>query len=301
MTDCYILGAGAIGGLWAWRLQTAGYSVALLGRSTAPRELLIHDGPRHHHACFTEFSTQAPPTPITRLLITTKAQDTRPLIQALLPAITPGADIILLQNGLGVREELLQLLPQALLLNAITTEGVYRPSRNELVLAGAGDCDIGCLDPDQQASAQALVRAWQARGLPLSWHDNILPKLWQKLAINCAINPLTVYFDCRNGELLKKPEALALMQEVCRELAELMQAKALTASAEQLYQRVLAVAQATAANTSSMLADVRAGRATEIAYMNGYVVREAKTLGLAVPTNAALYQAARARQADQQP
>jgi 2-dehydropantoate 2-reductase len=37
-----------------------------------------------------------------------------------------------------------------------------------------------------------------------------------------------------------------------------------------------------------MLQDVRRGRRTEIDHLNGYVVREARSLGLAAPVNAAV-------------
>jgi 2-dehydropantoate 2-reductase len=34
------------------------------------------------------------------------------------------------------------------------------------------------------------------------WSTDILTRLWRKLALNCAINPLTVLHDCQNGGLL---------------------------------------------------------------------------------------------------
>jgi 2-dehydropantoate 2-reductase len=38
-----------------------------------------------------------------------------------------------------------------------------------------------------------------AAGIPHEWSTDILTRLWRKLALNCAINPLTVLHDCRNG------------------------------------------------------------------------------------------------------
>ncbi|MCK8360284.1 2-dehydropantoate 2-reductase, partial [Erwinia amylovora] len=48
---------------------------------------------------------------------------------------------------------------------------------------------------------------------------------------------------------------------------------------------VLEVISTTAANTSSMLQDVRAQRRTELDYINGYVIRRARAQGLSTPTN----------------
>ncbi len=51
---------------------------------------------------------------------------------------------------------------------------------------------------------------------------------------------------------------------------------------------VYAVARATAANRSSMGQDVDNKRQTEIGTINGYIVREAKRLGIQAPVNETL-------------
>lgn len=54
---------------------------------------------------------------------------------------------------------------------------------------------------------------------------------------------------------------------------------------DKMFDRVLSVAQATAANRSSMLTDVERGRKTEIDAINGYIVREGEKLGISPNTN----------------
>jgi 2-dehydropantoate 2-reductase len=53
---------------------------------------------------------------------------------------------------------------------------------------------------------------------------------------------------------------------------------------------VLDVAEKTAKNTSSMLQDVRAGRTTEIDYINGYIIRRGRELGIECINNKRLVQ-----------
>ena len=56
---------------------------------------------------------------------------------------------------------------------------------------------------------------------------------------------------------------------------------------------VFDVIRSTAANRSSMLQDVAAGRPTEIEYITGWLVEQASNLGVDVPNNARLLEAVR--------
>ena len=56
-----------------------------------------------------------------------------------------------------------------------------------------------------------------------------------------------------------------------------------------LYEQVAEVIRVTKDNRSSMLQDVTAGRGTEIEYITGHLLRVAKSHGIAVAENAALY------------
>ncbi|MFT7914881.1 ketopantoate reductase C-terminal domain-containing protein, partial [Salmonella enterica] len=62
-------------------------------------------------------------------------------------------------------------------------------------------------------AAPAWLSELNLAGIAQTWSTEILSRLWRKLALNCAINPLTVLHDCRNGELLQHPGQLAALSE----------------------------------------------------------------------------------------
>lgn len=224
--------------------------------------------------------------PIQQLLVTTKTPATDDALLPLLPDLVPGATVVLLQNGMGTEDSIRARRPDLQLLVAVTTDGVFRPSRDTLVLAGHGDTLIGSLAPRQEALTQ-----WAAATLGMRAAPDIQVRRWLKLAMNCAINPLTALRHCRNGELLNAPDALATMRAVCDEVAAVMRAEGLDADGANLYRLACETAGKTGANVSSMRADTEAGRETEIRQMNGFVVARARALGIPAPVNARLLSA----------
>lgn len=290
LSHWHILGAGAIGGLWAMRLHAIGCNVTLIERTSdaATRRLCLTESGQTacHDFPVTRIDNIAEsPSP---LLVTTKAGDTRAGLAPLLPELRPGDVVLLLQNGMGMDDWLRQQRPDLLVLAAITTDGVFREARDMLVLAGRGETVIGGDTAPEQEMASHITSQWQQAGEQVQAVTDIRWRRWQKLAINCAINPLTARYRCRNGALLDIPEALASMKAICEEVALVMHQEGYPVPADSLFQAACTIARQTSANTSSMLADVLAGRSTEIDYMNGHVTRVARKHGLGVPVNTAI-------------
>lgn len=285
----HVLGAGAIGGLWALRMARLAMPVTLLahGSSTGTRTLSIEEKSGIFSHSFPEVSATDSAV-ITHLLVCTKAQLTASAITPLLTRLQNGATVLLLQNGMGQEDCLQQERPDFCLLTGSSTDGVWRRDRDHLVQAGLGETFIGAARTDDEAAARALAASLQDKHWPVHFDADIRQRRWLKLAMNCAINPLTAIYRCRNGELLEKPEALATMLSVCAEVAAVMNAEGMSADTDSLFNAVCAAAEKTAANISSMHADVAAGRETEISFINGYVLAKAKAHGIAVPANAAM-------------
>src|SRR5690606_19506755 len=153
---------------------------------------------------------------------------------------------------------------------------------------GLGETFIGAAETANRTTARALAESLNDERWPVHFDADIKKRRWLKLAMNCAINPLTAIYRCKNGELLEKPEALATMLTLCAEVAEVMVAEGMATDTETLFKAVCTAAEKTAANISSMHADVAAGRETEIAFINGHVLTRARHHGLSVPANTAL-------------
>ncbi|MBB2495557.1 putative 2-dehydropantoate 2-reductase [Aquipseudomonas ullengensis] len=285
----HVLGAGSLGSLWAARLFRAGLPVRLILRSTerlaayraAGGLSLVENGQSHLYPIPAETADTS--GPVQRLLLACKAYDAEEAAASLAPRLGPNAEIILLQNGLGSQDAVATRLPRARCILASSTEGAFREDAFRVVFAGQGHTWLGI--PGQTQAPGWLAELTQA-GISHDWTADILGKLWRKLALNCAINPLTVMHNCRNGDLRDWPHEVAAL---CEELTRLLLSCAQKDAADGLLTDVQRVIEATAANYSSMYQDVARGQRTEIAYLLGYACAAARQQQLNVPRLDALH------------
>ena len=218
--------------------------------------------------------------------MTTKAGDTLEALKAALPSIASSTPIVLFQNGLGSQQQVAATWPQRPVLAASTTEGANRPEQGLTVHAGCGATWVGALNPTGQPLVNRVAQQLAESRLEVHPEQDILGRLWQKLVINAGINAFTAILDCPNGEILKQPFYQQWIDPLCEEISRLLGAAGQPKQApEALRDGIEAVARRTATNTSSMRADVLAGRPTEIDFINGYLARLGQQHGIATPVN----------------
>lgn len=200
------------------------------------------------------------------------------------------------QNGIGHEELLLSALPSTAIYLAVTTEGARRRSSVEVEHTGMGVTRIGralrrgsaAMPPARRPYEEKLVQIMQQTGFDARWTDHIERYSWNKLVINSIVNPLTALLGIRNGALIHNAELVKLAQILLAEAGTVAESRGIQLD-EDLWEQIMNVCVRTAANHSSMLQDVSAGRRTEIDWINGSLVRIAREEGIDAPTHRALY------------
>lgn len=289
----YILGAGSLGLLWAARCARSGIACRLVLRTPAALQawqerdnaLLLERQGAVEHVQVTAELADSSDAPIHRLIVTTKAWAVAGALESIAPRLRIDSQLVLLQNGLGSQQAVSARFPTQRVLYASVTDGAWKRAANQVVWAGIGQTLLG--DP-RQGSAPGWLSELTVAGIDWRWERDILPVLWLKLAINCAINPITALHNCPNGEV--PMHAGPLFGPLLAELQTLLTSQGLAVSLAELTQRVQSVIQATAANSSSMRQDIHAGRRTEIDFILGHACRTARQAGIATPVLDALYQ-----------
>jgi 2-dehydropantoate 2-reductase len=246
------------------------------------------------------------------LIVTTKAPFTVKALSSVSHRLNPDSTVLFLQNGMGVIDEVNEkVFPDPTdrphYLQGIISHGVKMKKPFHIEYTGLGTTRIGnVLPPTNDAKPRntdwAPSTKYLARTLTLTpplvavaeSPIAVFQSQIEKLAMNCVINPLTALLDVNNGELLYNYHMTRTMRMLLAEISTVICALPELDgvpgvkerfSTERLKTLVVKLANATAANTSSMLQDVRAMKMTEIEYINGYIVRRGDELGIRCALN----------------
>ncbi|MFB6101877.1 MAG: ketopantoate reductase family protein [Haloplanus sp.] len=285
--DVLVFGAGSLGSLVGGLLSRA-HDVTLVGRQPHVDEV------RRNGLRITGVETlDTQPAATTDgtgaaadlALVTVKAYDTAAAARAL--ASGDVEVICSLQNGMG-NEDVLADHVDAPVLAGTATCGARLAEPGHVEWLGRGTFTVGAWRPaDATATVERVVAAFRAGGLDADAADDVRSRLWEKLAVNAAINPITALTRVDNGAVTTPPLA-DLARTVGVETARVARADGASLSDAAATDAVESVARATAHNRSSMCRDVTRGRRTEIDAINGYVVDRAAAVDRSAPVNRTL-------------
>jgi 2-dehydropantoate 2-reductase len=233
------------------------------------------------------------PQDIEVAFISVKSHDTPEAAAQAAGALAANGFAITMQNGIGNYEVLAAAVGAARALLGVTSHGATLLGPGEVRHAGGGPTYIAA-EPEREAATR-IAEMLAAAGFASQVEENIERVVWNKLLVNVGINALTAILGVPNGVLAASPEAETLLRAAVAEAAAVARAKGIAISGDPA-ERALAVARATATNRSSMLADMERHAPTEVAVINGAIVREGEALGIPTPVNETLLRLVQARE-----
>ncbi|WP_144391672.1 ketopantoate reductase family protein [Pleionea sediminis] len=289
-SDFHVLGPGAVGCLWASHLMLSGYSVNLIAKHTqATRQLTLITKGESSKISLAQ-TTAEHCSGIQNLLVCVKAYQLEAALKSIETCLAPNAVILLMQNGMGNKEVFNNLLPKKQCLLASNSHGAYFKTANELVYAGKGQLIVGPSTPSYPIKASVQFCHHLNVALPeVIWNNRIDLVLWKKVVVNAIINPLSVLYQCKNGELISNPVYFKHVENLVNELKPLLESVQPELTIDDLLKEVIKIAEKTASNFSSMYQDVQRQRPTEIESITGFLLSESKKQGIALPGHKEIY------------
>lgn len=193
-----------------------------------------------------------------------------------------------LQNGMGNIDNIGAQIGVENVIAGTTAHGATMLGPGKMRHAGVGKTIVGELSGETSERIKKIAGVFTEAGLEVEISENVMGLVWDKLLVNVGINALTGITKLTNGELLAHPEIEELLEEAVKEGTAVAKAKGIVLGFADPVAHTKEVCKATAANKSSMLQDVLNHKRTEIDMINGAVVREGKSAGVATPVNQVL-------------
>ncbi|XOV77370.1 MAG: ketopantoate reductase family protein [Aestuariibacter sp.] len=287
----HIVGKGAIGLLIAKDLQLSNAECQLMVRdiSTSPitvTDLMAKDWAISATQITVEQQEKADHS-ADILLLPVKTFQVLEALKQWRACIGKDTLIVILCNGIGVESAVVDMFPDNAIARGITNRAALKKSEQHVIEKGLGETFLGWLQPgkNKEESEQLISNIFPG----ITWQNSVLETLWKKVAINAIINPLTAIKDIPNGSL-SEPRFQPIITELLTEIASLFLAKSISLSKTDLTNIIAKVITNTADNYSSMHQDIAQHKRTEIDYITGQLLLEAKKHGVLMPRNQDLYQ-----------
>lgn len=289
-----VWGGGALGLLWADRLAGRYPDTILIVRTRAQRDELRTqglrvtglDGEGRRRKLRIEWAGEEGLPMLDAVFLTVKqgaVSTVTPLLSRVCP---PSAPVLLWQNGMGQEKLLLPHLSPRQLYRVITTEGALRTGPAQVRHTGEGESWVGpAFGEDFSPVVERLLRELSSGGIPIHPDPDMERRAWEKLAVNCVINPLTGLWKLPNGALPDRDDFFPWMEGILDEVVGVARGEGVFLSFDELRASVLTVCRKTGANRSSMLQDLDRGKKTEVDFINGAVTEKGREKGIPTPLN----------------
>lgn len=315
-----IVGAGAIGSLVGNRLARAGHDVTLVGRpgyvdavrerglglEEAGQRIYVKDDGQDVRAV--THVAQVAAEHFDLIVFTMKAYDTTEAAAQVWPLAQQGVPILVMQNGVGGEESVAGVLSEATIFSAVITM-VVEVIEPGLVRLSTTQGGIGLAPTDPRHSANWLTEAFQEAGFKVAVYPHHRAMKWSKLLLNILGNAssailgmsLDLIFAHRRLFILERTafcEARAVMRAVGLRPVSLpgypvpLLAWGTCSLPGWLLQPIFkrTIVRGRGGKMPSLYLDViRRRQSSEVEFLNGAVVKQARELGMEVPVNEALY------------
>lgn len=161
---------------------------------------------------------------------------------------------------------------------------------------------IGIKNADQGQQEKVTQVAEILKGADIDYKDDgdIEVEIWRKYILNCAFNVMTAFYDNTIGELRRDPVKAQQYETLVWEAAEAAsvgRAKGVALTDEHIQEVIHKFRHVHADNaTSSLQRDFQiCKKQTELETFSGYIVQEAKRLGVSIPLSEEMYQGLKAK------
>ena len=290
MMKIAVIGAGAMGSIYGSHLSLNN-EVCMVDTAKAVVEHISREG-----ICLEEnggqnvyrpravVSTEGM-EPVDLVILFVKSLYSRAAMVANHSLIGPDTYVLTLQNGSGHEDILEEFVPRERIIIGTTEDNGAVLGMGHIRRGGVGNTNVGMLTEDREQFLPRLKEAFDCCGFNVRIHDNIRQLIWDKLFTNVSLSAVTGILQVDMGYIADNEHAWNMTERLIREAASVARGLGLRADDEEILEKVKKTSRMSPNGCTSIRADLRDGRRTEVDTISGSVVRAARKCGVPAPTH----------------
>lgn len=249
------------------------------------------------HAIVASIEAAAEMGPYDFVVVATKCipeiQSTEEIIR---PIISPGCGIVVIQNGVGNEEPLMDAFPESYVIGGVTLMGsaIYG---GQIYQTLTDKVDFGTLDQRQEAmnKTRELVSLYNLSRGEAFLHPDIAYRRWCKLVYNATFNTTCALTGLDSGRIIFSGLLDTTVRPAMREIRLIAEAETGKQLPEGIEKEMID-SDAGAYYEPSMLVDVKKGQPMELELLLGNPLRYAANHGVETPVLRSIYVLLRGKQ-----
>ena len=223
--------------------------------------------------------------PVDLIILFVKALYSKAALSGNRNLIGPNTYVMTLQNGSGHEDILGESVPQDHIIIGTTEDNGAVLGFGHIRHGGVGNTNVGMLTGDKENFLNKLKKSFDSCGFNVRIHPNIQQLIWDKLFTNVSLSAVTAVLQVNIGYIAANEYAWQMTMALLHEAVETAHALGLEADEEKLAEKIRATSVGSPEGVTSICADIRAGRKTEVDTISGSVVRAAHKAGVPVPVH----------------
>ena len=282
-----VIGTGALGGFYGGMLAKAGQEVHFLFRSdyehVRKHGLQVDSVNGDFHLPEVNAYHNPEEMPLCDvILVCLKTTGNHHLPELIKPMLHPKSVVVLLQNGLGLEEDLLVQLPGVAIAGGLAFICSNKIGPGHIHHLDYGKLIIGSYNVPDQEVIHNMVTDFHLAGI----HTELSPDLkfarWQKLVWNIPFNGMTVVLNTTTDRLMSNNQTRELSKELMLEVIHGANACGVPLK-ESLAQQMIEMTVKMKPYAPSMKLDYDHHRAMEIEYIYSKPLEAARKAGFEMP------------------
>ena len=220
-----VIGTGAIGGYYGGRLAESGKDVQFLARSDKDHiernglRILSPDG-NIHIAKPRVYSSIEDIQPVDIVMVAMKTTSNTALESLLKPLVSDGTAILLMQNGLGMEEEIQTLFPESPVIGGMCFICSQKREPGVVTHLDYGAVTFGAACDRGREMLSELTEDFSSAGIPVRTAENLGEARWRKLLWNIPYNGLSVLLNADTREIMENPSSGKIVRSLMEEVVQ---------------------------------------------------------------------------------